>query len=63
MIRCFDSEDIQNVNTTVDPIRDIEIIETEMKLADLESSKKDLKKITKKISKKNNLKFLKFLKI
>ena len=37
MIRCFDSNDIQNVNPTVDPIRDLEIIETEMLLADLES--------------------------
>ena len=34
MIRCFDSDDIQNVNPTVDPIRDLEIIETEMMLAD-----------------------------
>ena len=41
MIRCFDSEDIQNVNPNVDPIRDLEIIETEMKLADLESIEKD----------------------
>ena len=32
MVRCFDSDDIQNVNPHVDPIRDMEIIETEMKL-------------------------------
>src|SRR6056300_512701 len=37
MIRCFDSDDIQNVNPNVDPIRDLEIIETELMLADLES--------------------------
>ena len=36
MIRCFESDDIQNVNKNVDPIRDLEIIETEMKLADIE---------------------------
>ena len=48
MIRCFDSEDIQNVNTTVDPIRDLEIIETEMMLADLESIQKRLEKNNKK---------------
>ena len=42
MIRCFDSEDIQNVNPTVDPVRDLEIIETEMMLADLESIQKRL---------------------
>ena len=26
MIRCFDSDDIQNVNLNVDPVRDLEII-------------------------------------
>ena len=48
MIRCFDSADIQNINPTVDPIRDLEIIETEMKLADLESIQKRLDKKNKK---------------
>ena len=48
MIRCFDSEDIQNVNTSVDPIRDLEIIETEMMLADIESLQKRLDKKNKK---------------
>jgi len=48
MIRCFDSEDIQNVNSSVDPIRDIEIIETEMMLADIESLQKRLDKKNKK---------------
>ena len=48
MIRCFDSSDIQNVNTTVDPVRDLEIIETEMMLADLESIQKRLEKNNKK---------------
>ncbi len=46
LIRCFESKDIQNVNANIDPIRDLEIIETEMKLADLES-------IQKRIDKKN----------
>ena len=51
LLRCFDSDDIQNVNEDVNPIRDLDIIETEMKLADLESigkriEKKNLKKIT-----------------
>ena len=49
MIRCFDSDDIQNVNPTVDPIRDLEIIETEMMLADLESIQKRLEKNNKNI--------------
>ena len=49
MIRCFDSDSIQNVNSNVDPVRDIEIIETEMLLADLESIQKRLEKKKKKI--------------
>jgi len=56
MVRCFDSDDIQNVNNTVNPIRDIEIVETEIKLADLDSIHKRLEK--KKIKKKNQLKIL-----
>ena len=50
MIRCFDSKDIQNVNPNVDPTRDLEIIETEMKLSDLESIQKRLEKKNKKNS-------------
>ena len=48
MVRCFDSDDIQNVNPNVDPVRDLEIIETEMMLADLESIQKRLEKNNKK---------------
>ena len=59
MIRCFDSNDIQNVNPTVDPIRDLEIIETEMLLADLESIQKRLEKNNKKNVDEEQLKILK----
>ena len=59
MIRCFDSDDIQNVNPTVDPIRDLEIIETEMLLADLESIQKRLEKNNKKNVDEEQLKILK----
>ena len=59
MIRCFDSDDIQNVNPDVDPIRDLEIIETEMMLADLESIQKRLEKNNKKNIDEDQLKILK----
>ena len=59
MIRCFDSDDIQNVNPNVDPIRDLEIIETEMMLADLESIQKRLEKNNKKNVDEEQLKILK----
>ena len=58
MIRCFDSSDIQNVNLTVDPVRDLEIIEAEMKLADLESIQKRLEKNNKKNIDEDQIKIL-----
>jgi len=58
MIRCFDSDDIQNINPNVDPIRDLEIIETEMMLADLESIQKRLEKKNKKNIDSEQLKIL-----
>ena len=58
MVRCFDSTDIQNVNPTVDPIRDLEIIETEMMLADLESIQKRLEKNNKKNVNEEQIKIL-----
>mgnify|MGYP000359408998 CR=1 FL=1 len=59
LIRCFDSDDIQNVNPNVDPIRDLEIIETEMLLADMESVHKRLEKNNKKNLEDEQLKILK----
>ena len=61
MIRCFDSDDVQNVNPTVDPIRDIEIIETEMMLADLDSIQKRLEKSSKKNIDEEQKKILKIV--
>ena len=58
MIRCFDSDDIQNVNPDVNPVRDLEIIETEMMLADLESIQKRLEKNNKKNIEDEQLKIL-----
>ena len=58
MIRCFDSDDIQNVNSSVDPVRDLEIIETEMMLADLDSIQKRLEKNNKKNVDNEQLKVL-----
>ena len=48
LTRCFESEKILSVNKEVDPIRDIETIETEILLSDLESLEKRLEKSNKK---------------
>jgi len=58
LTRCFDSEKIQNINKSVDPVRDLEIIETEILLSDLESLQKRLEKSNKKKLEKDELKFL-----
>ena len=58
LTRCFDSDKIQNVNKDVDPIRDIEIIETEILLSDLESLQKRLEKSNRKKLEKEELTFL-----
>ena len=58
LIRCFDSSDIQNVNSSVDPVRDLEIIETEIMLSDLESIEKRLEKNNKKNIESDQIKVL-----
>ena len=49
LTRCFESNEILNINNSVDPLRDIEIVETEMLLADLESIQGRLEKNRKKL--------------
>ncbi|PYD47086.1 redox-regulated ATPase YchF [Novacetimonas pomaceti] len=48
VLRCFEDDDITHVEGGVDPIRDEEIIETELMLADLESLEKRIVALQKK---------------
>ncbi len=48
VLRCFENGDITHVEGSVDPIRDAEIIETELMLADLESITKQTDNLAKK---------------
>lgn len=48
VLRCFENGDITHVEGSVDPIRDAEIIETELMLADLESIDKQITNMSKK---------------
>jgi GTP-binding protein YchF len=48
IVRCFDDENITHVEGSVDPVRDIEIIETELILADMETLEKRIANLTKK---------------
>ncbi len=47
VVRCFDDGDVVHVNGSVDPIRDIEIIDTELMLADLANVDKKLDRTAK----------------
>jgi GTP-binding protein YchF len=49
VVRCFEDEDVHHVTGTVDPVRDIEIINTELLLADLEQVKKRRERLAKDI--------------
>lgn len=47
VVRCFEDENVVHVDGHVDPIRDIEVIETELALADLDSVDKRRQRVEK----------------
>jgi GTP-binding protein YchF len=49
VVRCFEDDDIHHVSGTVDPVRDIEVINTELVLADYASLSKRLERLGKAI--------------
>jgi GTP-binding protein YchF len=51
VVRCFEDEDIHHVSGSVDPVRDIEVINTELMLSDLESVKKQRDRVAKDLKK------------
>ena len=49
VLRCFEDEDITHVENNIDPLRDAEIIETELMLADIESLDRQMQNLAKKV--------------
>jgi len=49
VVRCFEDADIHHVAGSVDPVRDIEIINTELVIADLDNIKKRREKLSKDV--------------
>ena len=49
VVRCFEDADIHHVTGSVDPVRDIEIINTELVIADLDNIKKRREKLAKDV--------------
>src|SRR2546422_5029879 len=49
VVRCFEDSDIHHVSATIDPVRDIEVINTELVLADLASLQKRHDRLQKEV--------------
>ena len=47
VVRCFEDDNVIHVSNSVDPRRDIEVIELELILADLDSCEKQLQRVTR----------------
>jgi len=47
VVRCFENDDVVHVAGRIDPLSDIEVINTELALADLETVEKSLDKVTR----------------
>jgi len=55
VVRCFDDDNVIHVDGSVDPVRDMEIIETELQLKDLELVEKNHAKFQKLIKSNDKL--------
>jgi len=49
VVRCFENPDVHHVSATIDPIRDIEVINTELVLADLASLQRRRDRLQKQL--------------
>jgi len=49
VVRCFENADIHHVSATIDPIRDIEVVNTELVLADLASLQRRRDRLQKEV--------------
>jgi GTP-binding protein YchF len=55
VVRCFEDADIHHVTGSVDPVRDIEIINTELGVTDLDNVKKRREKLAKDVKRGDKL--------
>ena len=67
VVRCFDDENITHVDGSIDPERDVEVINLELIMADLESVEKRISRCEKLLKtndkdNKNNYEILKYIK-
>ncbi|UTR12369.1 redox-regulated ATPase YchF [Evansella sp. LMS18] len=60
VVRCFNDDNITHVSGSVDPIRDIEVINLELILADLETVEKRIGKVEKQAKQKDKESMIEF---
>ena len=63
VLRCFDNDNITHVDGSIDPVRDKEIIDTELQLKDLETIENRIDKLEKQVRHGNDVKAKKMLEI
>ena len=56
VVRCFENREVTHVHGEVNPLHDIEVIETELLLSDLQRVEKRIQKIKKQAQQQKNLK-------
>ncbi len=49
VVRCFENPDVHHVSATIDPVRDIEVINTELVLADIASLQRRRERLQKQL--------------
>jgi len=49
VVRCFENDDVVHVDGSVDPVRDIEVIDTELILADLQAVERKAERLAKQL--------------
>ena len=48
VVRCFENSDVTHISSSINPIKDVDIIETELKLADIETLQNKFNNLKKK---------------
>ena len=47
IVRCFDDDNVVHVDGSIDPLRDVEVVQTELNLADLDTVEKRVSRVSK----------------
>ena len=63
VVRCFDDKDVTHVEDSIDPVRDVELVETELILSDYDSLEKRLENVKSKFKYSKDSKIISEMKL